>query len=151
MAEPGKWTFTDTTVNKILNGTFRLTADTIHCALFLSTSNISTASTTYAGLTNQVANATNIYTTGGNKIGPSSPTNGTAINLSGGDLRFLTYWEPTAGNLTARYAVVYKASGDVIMYCVLDSAPADYTCLSGRRLTINCSGAPVPALRLAVA
>lgn len=150
MAEPGKWTFTATTINKIMNGTFALASDTIYCALFQSTSNISTSSTTYAGVNNQVANAASIYTTGGNKIS-SSPTNGTAINISGGDLRFLTYWEPTAGSLVARYAVVYESGGDVIMFCLLDSAPANYTCIAGKRLTINCSGTPVPAIRMATA
>jgi len=60
----GAWTFTNGGRTKLLDGTFDIDSDTYKCALFLSTSNIGAASTTYAGVTNEHANA-NGYTTGG--------------------------------------------------------------------------------------
>src|ERR1043165_4819507 len=60
----GTWTFTNGGRTKLLDGTFDIDSDSWKMALFLSTSNIGAASTTYAGLTNEHANA-NGYTTGG--------------------------------------------------------------------------------------
>ena len=60
----GAWTFTDGGRTRLLNGTFDIDTDSYKCALFLSTSNIGAASTTYAGVTNEHANG-NGYTTGG--------------------------------------------------------------------------------------
>ena len=60
----GAWTFTSGGRTSLLNGTFDLDTDTYKAALFLSTSNLGAASTTYAGVTNEHANA-NGYTTGG--------------------------------------------------------------------------------------
>ena len=53
----GTWTFPNSARTDLLNGTFDLDTDSFKCALFLSTSNIGTGSTTYAGLTNEHANA----------------------------------------------------------------------------------------------
>lgn len=64
MAAPGLWTPTNTGLSKIASGQFDIDSDTYKIALFLSTSNLGIASTTYAALTNEVANA-NGYTTGG--------------------------------------------------------------------------------------
>src|SRR6266571_4675204 len=59
------WSFTNTGRTKILDNTgFDIDSGSYKVALFLSTSNIGAASTTYAGVTNEVANA-NGYTTGG--------------------------------------------------------------------------------------
>lgn len=138
---PGKWQLTNTTIDKILSGQFALTADTIKCALIKSTSNLSVSSTTFAGVTDEVSGVTG-YTAGGNTL---------TITASNGDLTFSTNWTPTSGSLVARWACVYESGGHVIMFCLLDSTPADYTCLVNRKLTLNCSGIPVPALRLAVA
>jgi hypothetical protein len=60
----GTWTFTNGGRTRLLNGTFDIDTDSYKTALFLSTSNIGSGSTTYAGLTNEHANA-NGYTTGG--------------------------------------------------------------------------------------
>jgi hypothetical protein len=60
----GAWTFPNSARTDLLNGTFDIDSDTWKMALFLSTSNIGSGSTTYAGLTNEHANA-NGYTTGG--------------------------------------------------------------------------------------
>jgi hypothetical protein len=133
MAGPGPWTFTNSTrtdmINAALTGTFK-------CALFLSTSNIATGSTTYAGLTNEVANA-NGYTTGGITVtyslsGTSSVTAGFTTN---------PVWTASGGSIVARFAVVYKASGDVFSFFLLDSTPADVTVTSGNTLTVQSPGA----------
>ena len=60
----GAWQFTDSARTKMLNGQFNVEGDTYKMALFLSTSNIGAASTTYAGVTNEHA-AANGYATGG--------------------------------------------------------------------------------------
>jgi hypothetical protein len=133
----GAWTFTNTGRTKLLNGQFDIDTDSWKCALFLSTSNIGAASTTYAGLTNEHANA-NGYTTGGIAI---------ALTLAGTttvtvDITTDPVWTATGGSITARFAVIYEVGGDVLCYCLLDSAPADVTATTGNTLTVaaNASG-----------
>ena len=60
----GAWVFTNGGRTSLIDGTFDINSDTWKMGLFLSTSNIGAASTTYAGLTNEHAN-NNGYTTGG--------------------------------------------------------------------------------------
>jgi hypothetical protein len=131
----GKWTFTNNAKNKFNTGEF-LTADSYKIALFLSTSNIGTGSTTFAGVTNEHANA-NGYTSGGN-----------AVTLSKSGTSTITFdatdpavWTST-GSIVARFAVLYEVGGDVLCYCLLDDTPADVTVTSGNTLTItiNASG-----------
>src|SRR5216110_311322 len=97
----GTWTFTNGGRTKLLDGTFDIDTDSWKMALFLSTSNIGAASTTYAGLTNEVANA-NGYTTGGIAV---------VLTLSGTTTVTVTYssnpvWTASGGSITARYAVI---------------------------------------------
>lgn len=140
----GAWTFTNTTREKILKGQFDFDTDTFKCALFLSTSNISASSTTYAGVTNEHSNA-NGYTTGGVTVtfsfsGTTSVTMSFAANPS---------WTASGGNIVARFAVIYESGGDVVAYCLLDSTPADVTVTSGNILVIDSDGSPNPVLTLA--
>lgn len=132
----GKWIFTNNAKNKFNTGEF-LTADSYKIALFLSSSNISVSSTTYAALTNEHANA-NGYTTGGNAVTLSKSGTST-ITFDATDP---TDWTASGGSIVARYAVLYEVSGDVICYCLLDSAPADVTITAGNvlDLSINASG-----------
>lgn len=120
----------------MLNGTFDLDTDSFKMALFLSTSNIGSGSTTYAGLTNEHANA-NGYTTGGKALTPSL-TGTTTVTWDVDDQT----WTASGGSITARYAVIYEVSGNVVCYCLLDSTPADVTATDGNTLTvqINASG-----------
>lgn len=135
-AAAGSWTFTNGGRTSLLNGTFDLDTDTFLMALFLSTSNLGAASTTYAGLTNQHANG-NGYTTGGNA---------TALSLSGTTTVTVDctdeVWTASGGSIVARFAVIYESGGNVLCYCLLDSAPADVTATDGNTLTIqiNASG-----------
>lgn len=133
----GTWTLTNTGRTNLLNGTFDLDTDTFKIALFLSTSNIGAGSTTYAGVTNEHANA-NGYTTGGNAV-TGSLSGTTTVTF---DVTDPTAWTASGGSITARFAVLYEVSGNVLAYCLLDSTPADVTATSGNTLTvvINASG-----------
>lgn len=133
----GAWTFTNGGRTKLLDGTFDIDTDTFKCALFLSTSNIGAASTTYAGVTNEVASA-NGYTTGG--IGVTFTLSGTTTVTA--TFSSNPVWTASGGSITARFAVVYEVSGNVLCYCLLDSTPADVTATTGNTLTVaaNASG-----------
>lgn len=133
----GAWTFTNGGRTRLLNGTFDIDTDSYKCALFLSTSNIGAASTTFAGVTNEHA-AANGYTTGGIAV---------ALTLAGtttvtADVTTDPVWTASGGSITARFAVIYEVAGDVLCYCLLDSTPADVTATSGNTLTVamNASG-----------
>lgn len=140
----GAWTPTNTTRTKILNGQFDWDTDTWKVALFLSTSNLSVSSTTYAAVTAEHANA-NGYTTGGITVtftlaGTTSVTASFASN---------PVWTASGGSITARFAAIYEGSGDVAFYCLLDSTPADVTTTSGNTLTLDSDGSPNPVFTLA--
>lgn len=132
----GTWTFTNAGRKYLLDGTFDLDSDTFKMALFQSTSNIGASSTTYAGLTNEVANG-NGYTTGGKSL--SMTVSGTTTVTVDCDDQT---WTASGGSLTARFAVIYEVGGNVLCYCLLDSTPADVTATDGNTLTvqINASG-----------
>jgi len=127
----GAWTFTNTGRTSLLNGTFDVDSDTYKMALFLSTSNLAAATTTYAGLTNEHANA-NGYTTGGIAV---------ALTLAGTttvtvDITTDPVWTASGGSIVARFAVIYEVGGNVLCYCLLDNAPADVTATTGNTLTV---------------
>ncbi len=133
----GNWTFPNSARTDLINGTFDLDTDSFKCALFLSTSNVGSGSTTYAGLTNEHANA-NGYTTGGIAI---------TLTLSGTttvtvDIQTDPVWTASGGSIVARYAVIYEVGGRVLCYALLDSTPADVTATAGNTLTVaaNASG-----------
>lgn len=133
----GTWTFPNSARTDLLNGTFDIDSDTWKMALFQSTSNIGSGSTTYAGLTNEVANG-NGYTTGGIAI---------TLTLSGTttvtvDISTDPVWTASGGSITARYAVIYEVGGRVLCYALLDNTPADVTATAGNTLTVaaNASG-----------
>jgi len=132
----GTWTFTNSGRTSLVNGDFDLDSDTFKMALFLSTSNIGASSTTYAGLTNEVASA-NGYTTGGKTL-TMALSGTTTVTVDCDDQT----WTASGGSITARFAVIYEVSGKVLCYCLLDSTPADVTATDGNTLTvqINASG-----------
>lgn len=134
----GNWTFTDGARTRMLNGTFDFDTDTFKVALFLSTSNIGAASTTYAGVTNEHANA-NGYTTGGISLGALTLSGTTTVTV---DDPADMVWTASGGSITARFGVLYENAGDVVAYFLLDSTPADVTATDGNTLTIalNASG-----------
>ena len=129
----GNWTFTDAGRTDLLNGTFDLDTDTFLMALFLSTSNIGAASTTYAGVTNEHSNA-NGYTTGGISLGALTLSGTTTVTV---DETTNPVWTASGGSITARFAVIYESGGRVLCYCLLDSTPADVTATDGNTLTVT--------------
>lgn len=133
----GTWTFTNGGRTSLVDGTFDLNTDTFKMALFLSTSNIGASSTTFAGVTNEHA-AANGYTAGGAAITLSlSGTTTVTVDISSDPV-----WTASGGSITARFAVIYEVSGNVLCYALLDSAPADVTATTGNTLTVaaNASG-----------
>lgn len=127
----GAWQFTNAGRAKFFNGTFDIDSDTFKCALFLSTSNIGAGSTSYAGLTNEHANA-NGYTTGGISI-TLTISGTTTVTI---DIATDPVWTASGGSIVARFAVIYEVGGDVLAYCLLDSAPADVTTTDGNQFTV---------------
>ena len=127
----GAWTFTNGGRTSLLDGTFDINTDSYKCALFLSTSNIGAASTTFAGVTNEHA-AANGYTAGGIAV---------ALTLSGTttvtvDITTDPVWTASGGSIIARFAVIYEVAGNVLCYALLDSTPADVTATDGNTLTV---------------
>jgi len=127
----GAWVFTDEGRTELSKGTF-LDADSYKIALFLSTSNIGAASTTYAALTNEHANA-NGYTTGGKSV-TLSRTGTTTVTFDATDP---AAWTASGGSIVARFGVLYEVAGRVLAYFLLDSTPADVTATDGNTLTIT--------------
>lgn len=134
----GAWTFTDAGRTSLLDGTFDLNTDTFLIALFLSTSNIGAASTTYAGLTNEHANA-NGYTTGGISLGVLTLAGTTTVTV---DDPADAVWTASGGSIIAKFAVIYESAGNVLCYCLLDSGGANVEATNGNTLTVafNASG-----------
>lgn len=133
----GTWTFTDAMRTSALDGTFDINTDSWKMALFLSTSNLGAASTTFAGVTNEHA-AANGYTAGGEAV---------TLTLSGTttvtvDVQTDPVWTAAGGSITARFAAIYEVGGNVLCYCLLDNTPADVTATDGNTLTVaaNASG-----------
>ena len=116
----------------MLNGDFDFDTNTFLVALFLSTSNIGAASTTYAGVTNEHANA-NGYTTGGISLGVLTLAGTTTVTV---DDPSDMVWTASGGSITARFGVLYESAGNVVAYFLLDSTPADVTATTGNTLTI---------------
>ena len=132
------WLFTDEGRTKLLDGTFDIDSDTWKMALFLSTSNIGAASTTFAGVTNEHA-AANGYTAGG--IAVTLTLAGTTTVTA--DISSDPVWTASGGSIVARWAVVYEVGGNVLCYSLLDNAPADVTATDGNTLTVAAHGSGV--------
>lgn len=137
----GPWTFTNGLRTKLLDGTFDLDSDSFKVALVTSASNIGLASTTWAGVTNEVANG-NGYATGGIPVslvlaGTTSVTVKFAAN---------PVWTATGAGITARWAVIYEVGGNVLAYSLLDNTPANVTVTAGNTLTVNATTNPVMTL-----
>jgi len=127
----GAWTFTNTGRTSLIDGTFDIDSDSWKMALFLSTSDLGAASTTYAGVSNEHANA-NGYTTGG--IAVTLTLAGTTTVTV--DIDTDPVWTANGGSIVARFAAIYEVGGNVLCYCLLDSAPADVTATNGNTLTV---------------
>jgi hypothetical protein len=136
----GAWTFTNTTRQKFLNGTFVIPAgSSLKMALYLNTSNLTTASTTYAGVTNEEGTTNTGYTTGGIAVAltQSGTTTVTVVMTTA------PIWTAGTANLTAKWAAIYVVAGDVICFATLDSGGADVTATNGNTMTVGSNGGTV--------
>ena len=129
----GAWVFTTSTRTKILSGQF-VSTDTYKIALFTSASNLTTASTTFAGVTNEVGTTNTGYTAGGIAVGPLVLSGTTSVTAK---LTTNPVWTAGSANLTAKWAALYEVGGDIVAFCTLDSAGADVTATSGNTLTLD--------------
>lgn len=137
----GTWAMTNGGRTNLVDGTFDIDSDTYKMALFLSTSNLGASSTTYAGVTNEHANA-NGYTTGG--IAVTLTLSGTTTVTI--DIDTDPVWTASGGSITARYAVIYEVGGNILFYCLLDDTPADVTATDGNTLTVAAHASGVATL-----
>jgi len=131
------WSFTNTARTSLLDGTFDIDTDSFKMALFLSTSDIGAASTTFAAVTNEHA-AANGYTAGGNAITLTlSGTTTVTVDISSDPV-----FTASGGSIIARFAVIYEVAGDVLCFTLMDNTPADVTATDGNTLTVaaNASG-----------
>jgi len=132
----GPWQFTNAARTNLLNGTVPIDSGTFKMALFLSTSNLGPASTTYAGVTNEHTNA-NGYTTGG--IAVDLVLSGTTTVKC--DIATDPVWTASGGSIVAHYAAIYEVGADILCYCLLDDTPADVTATDGLPLTVAAHAA----------
>ena len=136
----GAWTFTNTTRQKFLNGTFVIPAgSSLKMALFTNASNLSAASTTFAGVTNEVGVTNTGYAAGGIAVAltQSGTTTVTVVMTTA------PVWTAGTANLTGKFAAIYVVAGDVICFATLDSGGADVTATSGNTLTVGSNGGTV--------
>lgn len=138
----GVWVFTNQALTSLLNGDFDLNNDTFKMALLLSTSNVGASSTTYAGLTNEHANA-NGYTTGGISMGALDLSGTTTVTI---DDAADAVWTASGGSIVARWAVIYEVAGNVLCYALLDATPADVTVTTGNTLTVALHASGIATL-----
>lgn len=136
----GAWTFTDTTRQKFLNGTFVIPAgSSLKMALYTSGSNLTTSSTTFAGVTSEEGTTNTGYTAGGIAVAltQSGTTTVTVVMTTA------PVWTAGSANLTAKWAAIYEVAGDVICFALLDSGGADVTATSGNTLTVGSDSGTV--------
>jgi len=127
----GTWTFPNAARSKLSTAPSTSTATRGRWRSSCPRRTSARGTTTYAGVTNEHANG-NGYTTGGASI---------SLTLSGTttvtvDITTDPVWTASAGSITARFAAIYEVGGNVLCYCLLDSAPADVTATSGNTLTV---------------
>jgi hypothetical protein len=134
----GPWIATNTTRSKLLTGQFVL-ADSWKMAIYLSTSNLTVASTTYAGVTNESGTTNTGYTTGGIAVEmtQSGTTTVTVVMTTA------PVWTAGSANLVGKWAAIYEVGGDVAFFCLLEAGGADVTATSGNTLTIGSNGGTV--------
>jgi hypothetical protein len=127
----GAWTFTNAARTNLLNGSVPIDSGTFKMALFLSTSNLGAASTTFAGVTNEHA-ANNGYSAGGIAV-DLTLAGTTTVTV---DIAIDPVWTASGGSIVARFAAIYEVGADVLCYCLLDDAPANVTATTGNTLTV---------------
>jgi hypothetical protein len=138
----GNWVFVNGARTQILNNLgFDIDSGSYKEALFLSTSNLTVASTTFAGVTNEVAAAFG-YAAGGIAV---------ALTLSGTttvtiDITTDPVWTASGGSITAKWVALYEVAGNILCFALLDSGGANVTATDGNTLTVATNVAGVATL-----
>jgi hypothetical protein len=129
----GAWVFTDAARTNLLDGTVPIASGTFKMALYLSTSNLTVSSTTYAGVSNEHAN----------QGAPGYETGGKAVDLTLAGTTTVTcdiatdpVWTATGGSITAKWAAIYEVGADILCFALLDSGGSDVTATVGNTLTV---------------
>ena len=135
----GAWTATNGGRTSLINGTFDIDSDTYKMALFTSSSNLGASSTTYAGVTGEVGTTNTGYSTGG--IGVTLQLSGTTTVTVA--MQTAPVWTAGSATLVAKFAGIYEVSGNILVYCTLDSGGADVTTTNGNTLTVGSDGGTV--------
>ncbi len=133
----GAWVGVNGLRTQILSGTTNFETGTFKLALYLSTSDLTVASTTYAGVSNEHSNA-NGYLTGGKSVALSL-TGTTTVKT---DIDTDPVWTASGGSIVAKWAAIYEVGGNIVCFALLDSGGADITATNGNTLTVaaNASG-----------
>lgn len=132
-AAAGAWTFTNGGRTKLMDGTFDIDSDSWKMAIDLSTSNIGAATTTHAGVTNESGTTNTGYTTGG--IAQTLTLAGTTTVTVAASAS--PTWTAGSATLIARFLEIYEVSGNVLVYALADSAPADVTTQNTNTFTVT--------------
>jgi len=135
----GAWVFTNTARTKLINGQFDVDTDSYKMALFTSASNLTVASTTFAGVTSEVGTTNTGYTAGGTAIAMTLSGTTTVTTV----ITTAPVWTAGTANLTAKWAAIYEATGDVMCFALLESGGADVTATSGNTFTVGSNGGTV--------
>jgi len=129
----GAWVFTNAARTNLLDGTVPIASGTFKMALYLSTSNLTVSSTTYAGVTNEHANqGAPGYETGGKSVDLTLAGTTTVT----ADIATDPVWTATGGSITAKWAAIYEVGADILCFALLDSGGADVTATVGNTLTV---------------
>lgn len=139
----GNWVFTDAARTNLLDGTVPIASGTFKCALYTSGSNLTAASTTYAGVTAEHANQSGSgYLTGGASV-DLTLTGTTTVTI---DIATDPVWTATGGSITARWAAIYEVGADILCLALCDSTPADVTATVGNTFTLAANASGVATL-----
>lgn len=134
------WAFYNKAKEYIGDATIDLDTDVFYLALFLSSSNASTATlSTYASLTNQVASA-NGYALGGRAL--------SAVTWAAGASASEMRWDSTAKIFTAsggtisgiKYGVIYASGGNLLIWSKLSTSAFSVTDTNTLTVTPSANG-----------
>ncbi len=127
----GAWVMTNGARTDVLSAVVNFETGTFKMALYLSTSDLSVTETTYAGVTNEHANA-NGYLTGGITVALSL-TGTTTVKV---DIDTDPVWTANGGSIVAKWAAIYEVGGKIVCFALLESGGADVTATDGNTLTV---------------
>ena len=133
------WVFYNKAKEYMGDGTIDLDTDVFRLALFTSASNAATATlSTYASLTNQVANANGYLTNGKSVVKTWS------AGASAGEIRWdatAVIWTAAGGSISAvKYGVVHVSGGQILCYSTLSTSQFSITDTNTLTVTPSANG-----------